>query len=298
MRAERTYDLSGIVDTTGNDPRLFRNKGATSQGNARVLPFLKWAGGKRWLLPLALDLRKLQITRYFEPFLGSGAMFFGLAPQAAFLSDTNADLIGTYRALQHDSAAVLLKLREHDRKHSAEYYYYVRALRPRTCHTKAAQFIYLNRTCWNGLYRVNRAGVFNTPVGTKAKAILETDDFERVAARLQTADLAVADFQARIDLARAGDLVFADPPYTVRHQHNGFIKYNEQLFSWSDQERLCLALSQASNRGASIICTNADHASIRELYGRFFKLTPITRYSAIAGSGGARGNYSELLITG
>lgn len=263
-----------------------------------VLPFLKWAGGKRWLMPLALELQGLCTGTYIEPFLGSGAMFFGLRPARALLSDRNKELVDTYRAVATDWKKVRQRLADHDKSHSAEYYYKIRSSKPTSPVGKAARFIYLNRTCWNGLYRVNRQGVFNTPIGTKPRAVLDSDDFEAVAGLLATAILRDGDFQDQIDEAGPGDFVFADPPYTVRHQYNGFIKYNEQLFSWADQERLRRALYRARERGAVVVCTNADHASVRELYQDDFRIFPLTRYSAIAGTGGARGKYAEIVAIG
>lgn len=266
--------------------------------SADVLPFLKWAGGKRWLMPLAQELQQSCTGTYIEPFLGSGAMFFGLRPKRAILSDRNKELVDTYRAVADDWRKVKRHLAQHDKLHSPEYYYCVRSSTPRTAHTKAAKFIYLNRTCWNGLYRVNKKGVFNTPIGTKKRAILESDDFKAVAELLSGATLEDGDFEAQIDKAQNGDLVFADPPYTVRHQYNGFVQYNEQLFSWSDQERLRRALSRAKSRGAIVACTNADHASVRELYQSDFCIYPLSRYSAIAGAGGLRGKYAEIIAIG
>lgn len=263
-----------------------------------VLPFLKWAGGKRWLMPLAAAMREASITTYIEPFLGSGAMYFGLRPENAILSDRNQELIETYQSIADDWESVLSHLRRHDRRHSSEYYYTVRDQRPRTASTRAARFIYLNRTCWNGLYRVNRRGIFNTPIGTKTSALLDTDDFGGVSQLLKGATLVAADFELQIDKANQGDLVFADPPYTVRHQNNGFVKYNEQLFSWEDQERLQGALLRAKKRGAIVICTNADHSSVRSLYKDDFRIFSLTRYSSIAGNGGTRGNYAEIVLIG
>jgi DNA adenine methylase len=263
-----------------------------------LAPFLKWAGGKRWLLPLAQRLARTPVKRYFEPFVGSGAMFFAIRPAHSVLSDLNRELVETYQAIQEDWAAVSNALVKHHKAHSFEYYYRMRAAAPRTAHTKAARFIYLNRTCWNGLYRVNRAGMFNTPIGTKTNVILKTDDFEAVAQSLVDTRLLVSDFESVVDQAGRGDLVFADPPYTVRHQFNGFIKYNEKLFSWADQERLMAALARAKERGAKIVCTNADHKSVRDLYAKEFSLTPVNRYSAISGSSASRGRYAELVIMG
>lgn len=269
-----------------------------SDATSSVVPFLKWAGGKRWLVPLALRLRGQVRGTYIEPFLGSGAIFFTLQPCKALLSDRNEELIDTYQAVKDDWEQVVAHLKAHDRRHSHEYYYEVRSRMCRTAATRAARFIYLNRTCWNGLYRVNKAGIFNTPIGTKTRAILDTDDFEAIAACLRTATLVSGDFARQVDTAQAGDFIFADPPYTVRHQYNGFVKYNEHLFSWEDQERLAAALVRAKKRGVRILCTNADHISIRELYGQDFELVPLSRYSSIAGLGGTRGRYAEVLAIG
>lgn len=268
---------------------------AETQGE--VLPFLKWAGGKRWLVAGGHRLVVPKGARYFEPFLGSGAMFFASKPTAAVLSDTNAALVETYQAIKSDWSRVEAHLRVHARMHSEEYYYQVRATRYRTPHTRAAQFIYLNRTCWNGLYRVNRDGWFNVPKGTKTTVILDGDDFEAIARSLDVAEIVCVDFEQVIDQARAGDVVFADPPYTVRHQHNGFVKYNEVLFSWGDQIRLRDTLLRAKQRGVSILVTNADHSSLRHAYAEGFDVRTMSRYSAIAGDSGRRGRFPELLIT-
>lgn len=262
----------------------------------QLLPFLKWAGGKRWLMNLANEIREGGVGTYYEPFVGSGAMFFAINPAVAILNDSNADLIDAYRAIKTDHVSVERLLRKHHRLHCSEYYYAMRASVPRSRHGRAARFIYLNRTCWNGLYRVNRKGDFNVPKGTKTKVMLDTDNFAQVARRLSSATLCNGDFESVIALAGAGDFVFADPPYTVRHQYNGFIEYNEKLFTWDDQVRLRDCLRAAVQRGAQVVCTNAEHHSIRELYGSGFQLHGVSRYSAIAGSAKSRGNYAELII--
>ena len=242
------------------------NVGDALTSGGLLPPFLKWAGGKRWLMPLARQLAAEKIETYYEPFVGSGAMFFALRPVRAVLSDSNEELIQTYKAIRTDWQAVVSELKRHHRNHCADYYYKIRSSIPRVPHTQAARFIYLNRTCWNGLYRVNRRGVFNTPIGTKTSVVLQNDDFGAVASLLKGVSLHAGDFERVIDKAGKGDFVFSDPPYTVRHQFNGFVKYNEKLFSWADQERLMAALQRAKSRGAKILCTNADHQSVRELY--------------------------------
>jgi DNA adenine methylase len=263
----------------------------------KVLPFLKWAGGKRWLTEKHIKLFPTFTGKYYEPFLGSGAVFFSLSPQSALLSDLNVELIETYQAIKSDWIAVVSALKTHHTSHSAEYYYSIRSSQPRTPHTKAARFIYLNRTCWNGLYRVNLKGKFNVPIGTKSNVLLDTDDFDALASRLSNVELLACDFEETIDKAGSGDLIFADPPYTVKHNLNGFIKYNEKIFSWDDQERLCLALKRASERGCLVVSTNAYHPAVKELYSHEFELRAMNRSSVIAASPDFRGVYEELLVT-
>lgn len=264
-----------------------------------VAPFLKWPGGKRWF---ANDVRKIlppTYGRYIEPFLGSASVFFAIRPETAILSDANSELIDTYRALRWRPAMVLKELKRHARRHSDNYYYDVRSSEAHTLVARAARMIYLNRTCFNGIYRVNLEGMFNVPRGTKDSVLLATDDFEAVGKLLRCAEIICSDFETVIDRANAGDLVFADPPYTVRHNTNGFIKYNEKLFSWHDQERLAATLNRARERGAHVICTNANHASVRELYSDLgFDHYAVSRFSSISANGTSRKQYEELVIRG
>lgn len=263
-----------------------------------IVPFLKWAGGKRWLANHLREVIGEVSGSYIEPFLGSAAVFFALQPRRAILSDRNRELVGAYRALQTQHKAVERHLAAHQRLHRKEYYYEIRDSIPATFAKRAARFIYLNRTCWNGLYRVNLDGRFNVPIGTKNTVLLESDNFEAVSNALRCAEICHADFQASLARAKSGDVVFCDPPYTVRHNRNGFVKYNEDLFSWADQIRLRDAARVAMDRGARVFITNANHESIRDLYGSDFCIREFERYSAIGGANAVRGNYSELLISG
>lgn len=263
---------------------------------AITTPFLKWAGGKRWLLrenKTAFDLTG--ISRYVEPFAGSAAVFFCLQPRRAILNDANAELIETYKAIKSDWKSVLDLLCRHHRSHSDDYYYQVRDATPTDLATRAARFIYLNRTCFNGLYRVNRRGEFNVPRGTKNSVILDTDDFERISRKLSRVNLQAGDFERVVDQCGSGDFIYADPPYTVKHNNNGFIKYNEKLFSWSDQERLKDALTRASGRGARVLVSNADHPSIQELYADA-SCSVVERHSVMASDSDRRKLTTELLI--
>lgn len=293
------YESRDVPMTLRGDMGYGKTKTTEREPQETAIPFLKWAGGKRWLTSVDLPALTTNLAgQYFEPFAGSAAIFFYLAPAKAVLSDTNDRLIETYQAIKDDWQKVATELARHARLHSKDYYYRVREQALRTPHTRAAQFIYLNRTCWNGLYRVNLNGIFNVPIGTKTDVLLETDDFDLIAKRLTNTELHCSDFETQISKAGEGDFIFADPPYTVRHNFNGFIKYNEKLFKWDDQIRLARALAAAKARGAQVVCTNADHESVRALYQDDFELQSKSRFSSIAGSGDKRGQFSELLIIG
>jgi len=260
-------------------------------------PFLKWAGGKRWLansdqlpLPVSFD-------RYIEPFLGGGAIFFHLAPARAILSDVNVELIHLYTVLRDSPRELMELMQHHHGKHSSSYYYDVRSQVPEGGLERAARTMYLNRTCWNGLYRVNLKGVFNVPIGTKSTVVFDDEDFEGISCRLQRAELVCCDFEPTIAQATQGDFVFVDPPYTVRHNLNGFIKYNETLFGWEDQIRLRDAVASAIARGAAVVVTNADHESVRELYAEICEYRSVTRASVLASESGRRGKTTEALFS-
>ncbi|WP_043808386.1 DNA adenine methylase [Desulfatibacillum aliphaticivorans] len=267
-----------------------------TSNNGIVSPFLKWAGGKRWFVAKHADLLPRTFNRYFEPFLGSGAVYFHLQPENAYLGDSNKDLIDTYIAIQKNWKLVLRHLKEHKKAHCREYYYRVRAQTPRSLQAKAARFIYLNRTCWNGLYRVNLQGKFNVPIGTRNSVIFDTDDFEKVSQALQGAFLLSGDFEELVNMAEENDLLFVDPPYTVRHNNNGFLKYNETLFSWEDQKRLFRSLDRARDRGASIVATNACSQCVMDLYTDAFSTKEVSRNSLISPNLDSRKKFKELVI--
>lgn len=260
-----------------------------------MVPFLKWAGGKRWLTGRLQEWLPAEYNVYHEPFLGGGATFFHLQPACAVLSDCNSDLIETYQAIREDPEGVRTALKAHDDCHTDEYYYLVRALNAGSPVERAARFLYLNRTCWNGLYRVNLKGEFNVPRGTKDQILLPHENFDRIAAVLRQAEIVCCDFERTIGRAGEGDLVYVDPPYTVKHNHNGFIKYNQSIFSWEDQVRLSKVCFAARSRGATVVVSNADHETVRALYDDADVLTSVSRASVIAGSSLARQKTTELV---
>ncbi|MGK5736952.1 DNA adenine methylase [Acinetobacter junii] len=261
-------------------------------------PFLAWTGGKRWLVKVAPELLTVSFQgTYIEPFLGGGSFFYALNPSNSILGDANRDLVITYKAIRDHHSEVVKLLQAHHVNHSKEYYYLIRAKKFLSEIEIAAQFIYLNRTCFNSIYRVNLKGEFNVPIGTKNKVIQDTDKWDEWSDRLSNSEIIHSDFEVLIDKAEKGDLLFLDPPYTVRHNNNGFVKYNEILFSWADQERLANAANRARLRGAKIIITNANHESLRELYLNNFTVKEVSRYSSIAAKSLNRNKYEELIIT-
>lgn len=263
----------------------------------KVQPFLKWAGGKRWFVTNYRHLIPPFVGSYVEPFLGSGAVFFHLLPEKSILSDANKELIDTYKAIKNNPQGVTDSLLMLKKTPSFDYYA-VRRWQPKGLEEKAARFIYLNRTCWNALWRVNLKGEFNVPKGSRDINSYPEDNFGVIAGQLKGAKLVIGDFEKSITKAKKGDFIFADPPYTVRHNFNGFVKYNENIFSWADQERLAASLIQAHKRGASIIHTNAQHESIKNLYKDSpFTLIPISRYSSIASNKANRSHFGEYIIT-
>jgi DNA adenine methylase len=262
-----------------------------------LVPFLKWPGGKRWLASrLAARIRPNLSGTYFEPFLGGGAVFFHVRPAKAVLSDVNPELIATYRAIRSDARAVLRILRTHSV--DSQTYYAIRQTKPTLQVEQAARMLYLNRTAFSGMYRLNRRGEFNVPYGGGERnpaILLNTDILRSASQALRCASLRVADFEQVIDQSHAGDVVYCDPTYTVAHDNNGFIRYNERNFSWSDQVRLSKAACLAAGRGAMVFISNANHESIKRLY-RGARIEVISRMSTVPPMHENRRSVLELLI--
>lgn len=258
--------------------------------------FLKWAGGKNWFVRQCADLLPADYNRYIDPFLGGGSVFFYLEPEISVLSDINEELITTYRAIQTNWREVRRQLRIHANRHNEQYYYLVRNSDPRADSTIAARMIYLNRTCFNGIYRVNRQGRFNVPIGSHINVILPTDQFERRSEILQGATLFCRDFEETIDEAEEGDLLFCDPPYAVLEEQR-FVGYTRNLFDWNCQERLAHSLYRAQTRGVKIVLTNVNHPAVRALYNDDrFEIVEVNRFCSISGRAGGRQQYSEMVV--
>lgn len=261
-------------------------------------PFLKWAGGKRWLIPHLVGILP-KFNRYFEPFAGSAGLFFSLEPATAVLSDVNRELINCYRCVRDHCdpvMAVLRKLRVDE-----DTYYRVRDRRYRCANKiqRAAFFIYLNKTCWNGLYRVNRVGHFNVPMGKWDRTVEVYDPDQLIVAShiLKRTKVMSCDFELAVKDARAGDLVYFDPPYITTHLTNGFVKYNSRLFHHFDELRLARVSRELAMSGVSVVVSNAAHPLIKQLYDGPFYKTEIRRASRIAADAERRSVFQELLIS-
>ena len=257
-------------------------------------PLLKWPGGKRSLLNVLLPLIPTSFNRYFEPFFGGGALFFALQPKKAYLSDKNAELIHAYSQVRNRPEAVIRELR--GLRNSERRYYSIRSSVPRSDVARAARLIYLITLAFNGIYRVNLNGEFNVPYGFKTH--LKPCDEERIREAskvLKKAVVRVQDFEKALSGAEQGDLVYLDPPYTVAHGNNGFIKYNAKIFSWEDQLRLARVAKELDAKGCTVIVSNADHSSIRKLYSGF-ATTRLERNSIIAASSDFRSRVTERIF--
>lgn len=259
--------------------------------------FLRWAGGKTWLARQSQQIfGNLSYVTYHEPFVGGGAFFFSLpgAPKA-YLSDKNEALIEVYECLRDDYEKVISSMR--CLKNTEEEYYKLRGQRPECRYERAALFVYLNQTSFNGLYRVNLNGEYNVPYGHRTKNFIDELALKEAAHSLQNAILSTSDFMDTIDFVGKGDLVFLDPPYTVSHNNNGFIKYNQSLFSIDDQIRLAQFIQEIKKRGANYILTNASHSKVREIFDLGDTCIELNRASLIGGKNAKRGSVSELLFT-
>lgn len=259
---------------------------------------LRWAGGKRWLIPTIVQLLgETPISAYHEPFLGGASVFLGLPQfERAYLSDVNPELIETFEVIRDQPAALAAAAAAH--ANDAATYYRVRDLAPTLKLERAARFLYLNHTSFNGIYRVNLNGEYNVPFGNRSSPnVPGRDHLAAVAQRLTTATLRPGDFATCLENVGANDLVFLDPPYTVAHNHNGFIKYNQRLFSFEDQKRLSALIDDVKGRGAYYVLANAAHDSIKELFEKGDRRFETTRRNSIGGINAARGSATEYLFT-
>lgn len=263
----------------------------------RVRPLLKWAGGKTRLLSVLRRSVPRSFRRYFEPFMGGGALFFDLAPADAVLSDSNPELISCYEVVR-DAPDALIEELSHYRISEAEFYR-IRGLDPHdlTPIGRAARLVYLNKTCYNGLYRVNKGGRFNTPFGHyKRVALFDEDNLRRASALLKNAALVCQDYQLALGSAREGDFVYFDPPYMPVGKYSDFKRYTKERFHDSDHVRLAETYIALAQRGCFVLLSNSYHETIAKLYSEYIQTkVQVPRFVNCKGEG--RGNVTELLIS-
>ena len=259
----------------------------------KVKPFLRWAGGKQWISGQLANSIHAEIGTYYEPFLGGGSVYFSALPRKAVLSDLNPRLVEAYQALRDTPLAVIAILGKWE--NDKQTYYRVRQQEFGDLVHRVAQFIYLNRTCWNGLYRVNRQGKFNVPFGNHGRAVFNTQHLLEVSRALKNAEVHHGDFDQIVCRAEKGDFVYLDPPYISLHSKNGFRQYNESLFSWKDQQRLGRTAVRLAERGCHVVVSNANHNTVIELYPGF-SYREVSRHSILAASSKFRRVTTELLI--
>ncbi|MEA5566195.1 DNA adenine methylase [Anabaena sp. UHCC 0399] len=263
-------------------------------------PFLKWAGGKGRLIQQYIPYLPKNYQNYYEPFLGGGALFFYLRPQKAILTDINAELITVYRCVRDHVEELILLLKEHKLRHGKDHYYSIRANSSGNDLEKAARFIYLNKTCYNGLYRVNSQGKFNVPLGKYTNPNICPEDLLRAAsATLTTSKIKQADFTDILNYATGSeDFVFCDPPYHPVSNTSYFTSYHQSSFSEKEQEKLRNICAELASRGVKVVICNSDADFIRNLYKEIeFKIYIIEAARSINSNIQKRGMVKELLIT-
>jgi DNA adenine methylase len=261
-------------------------------------PFLKWAGGKSRLIQQYIPYFPKSYKNYYEPFLGGGAVFFYLQPTAAILTDINAELINTYCCVRDCVEELICLLKEHKIRHNKDYYYNIRNNSGGTDIEKAARLIYLNKTCFNGLYRVNSQGKFNVPLGKYENPNICPDALLRTASEaLSTSKIKHTNFIDVLNYAtNSDDFIYFDPPYYPVSETSYFTAYSTYRFAKEQQVELKDVFEKLAERGVKVMLSNSDCEFIRNLYNSF-NIHTISASRAINSNAKKRGKITELLVT-
>lgn len=247
-------------------------------------PFLKWAGGKRQILPYIkkyINKDSIKGHRYFEPFSGGASVFFDLEHSNCVINDLNVEIINCYFVIKNNPEELICKLKEYKDKHSKDFYYYVRNMDRSNDFVlkdnveKAARTIYLNRTCFNGLYRVNSQGFFNTPIGSYVNpTICDEENIRGISRFLNKNNVKITslDFSNAVKYARNGDWIYFDPPYDYQETH-GFVNYVKEGFNHDDLIRLKKVSDRLIKKGCNVLISNNDTLFVRELFsGEYYDI--------------------------
>jgi len=284
----------------------FHQKSLFKFSNAK--PFVKWAGGKRQLLPELLKFIPKKFNNYFEPFVGGGALFFELynlgvlKDKKIFLSDINEELINSYKVIKNYPHELIEKLKEFKAKHTKEFYYQIRDLDRNENYkildsiTKAARFIYLNKTCFNGLYRVNKKGYFNVPIGSyKNPQIVDEENILEVSKTLKNVVIKHCDYKEILRYTKKNDFVYFDPPYYPLNDTANFTSYTQNNFLENEQIELFKTFETLSNKGICVLESNSDTDFIKNLY-KNYKIEKVLANRPINSKTNKRGKITEVLI--
>lgn len=291
--------LSELFDFSVDDSVVFRQY--------KIKPFVKWAGGKTQILDELKELMPKKFNTYYEPFLGGGAFFLNLAPNKAVVSDYNEELISAFLCFKDTNNYILMieEIIKHEKNHNEDYYYKVREMdrdvnyKNLPIYIKAARLIYLNKACFNGLYRVNSKGYFNVPSGKKevVKAYNQSlfDDLHEY---LSNPDITIldGDFEVAIESAKKGDFVYFDPPYDTFEDKDSFTTYTKDSFGKEEQKRLSEVFKKLDKKGVFVMLSNHNTKYIRELY-KGFNIKIIEAKRIINSKGNKRGKVEEVVIT-
>ncbi|MBI3051539.1 DNA adenine methylase [Candidatus Woesearchaeota archaeon] len=265
--------------------------------------FLKWAGGKTQMLSQYSTLYPKEFNRYFEPFLGSGAVFFHIKqkfkPKKSFISDVNNDLINTFKAVKEHPGELIKLLKEHKAKDNSREYFNQQRDRFNTLKSgleKTGLFIYLNKTCFNGLYRVNAEGKFNVPFGKYPNpAILQEEKIRKASMLLQDVELSADNFSDTVKEAKEGDFIYFDPPYFPLSKTSSFTSYQKGVFLEKEQRELAKVFRELDKKGCFVMLSNSDSPFIHQLY-RGFMIIPVKARRAINCIGTKRGKINEIVV--
>lgn len=288
-RPHRTHNQLALWTADQEENALSEATGTT--------PFLKWAGGKSQLLSQLLPHVPPEFNTYIEPFLGGGAMFFRLQPDKAVLTDSNRDLINCYSVVRDQVEQLIVQLRGYEANHSEEFYYWLRSQPPDEEIARAARFVYLNRTCYNGLYRVNKKGQFNVPFGRyESPTICDSDRLRAASHALQGTRLECADYRETLDkYAHPGDFVYIDPPYYPVSKYSDFKRYTSDFFYAEDHRELAKTASELAQRGCHVLVSNSFSDFVLDLYGGC-KIIEVTARRNINKDPTKRSEIKEVLI--
>jgi DNA adenine methylase len=270
-------------------------------------PFVKWAGGKRQLIPILHQNLPESFGTYYEPFLGGGALLFHILTdkngQKCSISDLNSDLVLAYTTIRDRIDALISSLKNHEKnyqKDSKSYYYSIRESNPRNEVEKTSRLIFLNRTCFNGLYRVNSKGKFNVPLGKYTNPnIINEENLRAVSSILQTNRISIKcrDFESVLRDAKKGDLIYFDPPYQPVSSTANFTSYTTKDFTYDDLTRLAELCLKLDAKGCNVLLSNSDSKEVSDIFAKnTWKITRIEANRSINSNSKKRTGHFELLI--